>query len=95
MLAATESIVATASGAAGLSDPIYALVADRPTLAELQRRYVEFILNEVGGHRRHAAEKLGLNNRTIYRLLERYNLSSVDDENEVATLDDNDSGAEG
>lgn len=71
-------------------DDVRALVADRPTLAELQRRYVEFILHEVGGHRRRAAEKLGLNKRTIYRLLERYQLSAVDDEDEAATTDDHD-----
>ncbi len=71
-------------------DDVRALVADHPTLAELQRRYVEFILNEVGGHRRRAAEKLGVNLRTIYRLLERYQLSAVDDEDEAATANDHD-----
>lgn len=69
-------------------DDVRALVADHPTLAELQRRYVAFILNEVGGHRRRAADKLGVNLRTIYRLLERYQLSAVDDEDEATTTDE-------
>ena len=34
----------------------------------------------VGGNRRRAAEKLGLDRRTIQRLIARYNLSAAPDE---------------
>ena len=53
------------------------LVGDRPTMDELQRRYLSLILNEVGGNRRRAATVLGLDRRTIQRLIARYNLAEV------------------
>ena len=40
------------------------------TLAELERRYVQFILSETGGNKSRAAELLGIDRRTIYRYLE-------------------------
>ena len=46
------------------------LIEDRPTLAELERRYVQFILSETGGNKSRAAELLGIDRRTIYRYLE-------------------------
>jgi DNA-binding NtrC family response regulator len=54
-------------------------IADRPTMDELQRRYLQFVLDEVQGNRRRAAETLGLNRRTIQRLLARYKLAPVAD----------------
>jgi DNA-binding NtrC family response regulator len=53
------------------------LAADRPTIEELQRRYLQLILTEVGGNRRRAASVLGLNRRTIQRLIARYDLFSL------------------
>jgi DNA-binding NtrC family response regulator len=47
------------------------LVDDRPTLAELERRYIELILRETGGNKKRAAEVLGIDRRTLYRTLER------------------------
>jgi DNA-binding NtrC family response regulator len=47
------------------------LVDDRPTLAELERRYIELILKETGGNKKRAAEILGIDRRTLYRTLER------------------------
>jgi transcriptional regulator with PAS, ATPase and Fis domain len=44
---------------------------DRPTLAELERRYIELILRETGGNKKRAAEILGIDRRTLYRTLER------------------------
>jgi len=46
-------------------------VEDRPTLAELERRYIELILRETGGNKKRAAEILGIDRRTLYRTLER------------------------
>ena len=61
--AATGGVAATAAGGG--------LVEDRPTLAELERRYIELILRETGGNKKRAAEILGIDRRTLYRTLER------------------------
>jgi DNA-binding NtrC family response regulator len=61
-----------------------ALAADRPTMEELQRRYLRQILTEVGGNRRRAASVLGLNRRTIQRLIARYNLFTLAEKEETA-----------
>ena len=47
------------------------LIADRPTLAELERRYIQLVLGERGNNKKKAAEKLGIDRRTLYRALER------------------------
>jgi DNA-binding NtrC family response regulator len=52
------------------------IVADRPTMEELQRRYLQLVLNEVDRNRRRAASILGLNRRTIQRLIARYDLGT-------------------
>jgi len=43
----------------------------RMTLEELKRWYVERVLAETGGNKARAAEILGIDRRTLYRLLER------------------------
>ena len=55
------------------------LIGDRPTMDELQRRYLSLTLSEVDGNRRRAASQLGLNRRTIQRLIARYGLLAPDD----------------
>ena len=47
------------------------LYDDRPTLAELERRYIDLILQETGGNKKRAAEILGIDRRTLYRSLGR------------------------
>jgi DNA-binding NtrC family response regulator len=42
---------------------------DRPTLAELERRYAAQVLSETGGNKTRAAEILGIDRKTLYRLL--------------------------
>jgi two-component system response regulator HydG len=42
------------------------------SLAEVERRYIERVLQAVGGNKRHAARILGLDRATLYRKLERY-----------------------
>jgi DNA-binding NtrC family response regulator len=59
------------------NDPSSSLAADRPTMEELERRYLKLVLTEVGGNRRHAARILGVNRRTIQRLIARYDLLSL------------------
>ena len=46
---------------------------DRPfdLLAELERRYIALVLSESGGNKKKAAERLGIDRRTLYRALER------------------------
>jgi two-component system, NtrC family, response regulator AtoC len=47
------------------------IIEDRPNLAELERRYIALVLAECGGNKKRAAEKLGIDRRTLYRALER------------------------
>jgi transcriptional regulator with GAF, ATPase, and Fis domain len=47
------------------------IIDDRPTLAELERRYIAVVLSECAGNKKKAAERLGIDRRTLYRALER------------------------
>ena len=67
----------TESGESGES--LRDLAADRPTMDELQRRYLQLVLAESGGNRRRAAEVLDLNRRTIQRLIAKYRLAELTD----------------
>jgi DNA-binding NtrC family response regulator len=60
-----------------VKDPSSSLAADRPTMEELERRYLKLILTEVNGNRRRAASVLGVNRRTIQRLIARYDLLAL------------------
>jgi DNA-binding NtrC family response regulator len=44
-------------------------VSDRPTLEELERRYAAQVLQETGGNKTRAAEVLGIDRKTLYRIL--------------------------
>ena len=46
-----------------------------PTLDELERRYLLHVLDAVNGNRTRAAEALGIDRRTLYRMAERFGLS--------------------
>jgi transcriptional regulator with GAF, ATPase, and Fis domain len=53
-------------------------------MEELQRRYLQLILEETGWNRRKAAAVLDLDRRTIQRLIARYQLhGAADPEGEV------------
>jgi transcriptional regulator with GAF, ATPase, and Fis domain len=52
------------------------LIADRPAMDELQRRYLLLTLQENGWNQRRAAAVLHLDRRTIQRLIARYQLNS-------------------
>jgi DNA-binding NtrC family response regulator len=59
------------------------LFDDRPTLSELEKRYIALILAECGGNKKRAAERLGIDRRTLYRALERAGVAAGgDDEGE-------------
>jgi DNA-binding NtrC family response regulator len=49
-----------------------------PTLDELERRYLLHVLEAVGGNRTRAAEALGIDRRTLYRMAERFGLVMPD-----------------
>ncbi|MDX2023016.1 MAG: sigma-54 dependent transcriptional regulator [Deltaproteobacteria bacterium] len=57
----------------GLSVPTKTggIMDDRPPLEELERRYVSLIVDENGGNKKRAAELLGIDRRTLYRILAR------------------------
>lgn len=69
------------------------LIADRPTIDELQRRYLQLVLEENQGRKTRAAEILGLDRRTVQRLAARYHLSTLPDP-ESETPEDPDAGSE-
>jgi DNA-binding NtrC family response regulator len=49
-----------------------ALYDDLVSLDELERRYLIYVLEKVGGNRTRAAEILGIDRRTLYRMAERF-----------------------
>jgi DNA-binding NtrC family response regulator len=69
-------------GGAGAASSTGGIVDDRPTLAELERRYIELILRETGGNKKRAAEILGIDRRTLYRTLEREGRAAEADEDD-------------
>jgi DNA-binding NtrC family response regulator len=74
------SEIADAGNMPGSRDSVeQRLIADRPGMDELQRRYLHFILDETGWNRRQAAAVLHLDRRTIQRLIARYKLQGVAD----------------
>src|SRR5262249_35387861 len=57
------------------------IIADWPTMEELQRRYLQLMLARSGGNRSRAASALGLDRRTVQRMLAKYQIPSSDDDN--------------
>jgi DNA-binding NtrC family response regulator len=60
--------------AAAARSPLAALYDDLPLLEELERRYLLHVLKVVGGNRTRAAEVMGIDRRTLYRMAERFGL---------------------
>jgi DNA-binding NtrC family response regulator len=50
------------------------LFDDLPTLEEIERRYLAHVLEQVGGNRTRAAEVMGIDRRTLYRMAERFGI---------------------
>jgi DNA-binding NtrC family response regulator len=48
--------------------------ANLTTLDELERRYLRHVLDAVNGNRTRAAEILGIDRRTLYRMAERFGI---------------------
>jgi DNA-binding NtrC family response regulator len=55
------------------------LFQDLPALDELERRYLIHVLDAVGGNRSRAAEVLGIDRRTLYRMAERFGIVLKDE----------------
>ena len=57
----------------------------------LQSRYFQYVLHKVEGNRHRMAEALGLNRRTIQRLIARYGLNAMSEaEGDAQAEDEND-----
>jgi DNA-binding NtrC family response regulator len=54
--------------------PAAQLFADLPSLEELERRYLLYVLDAVAGNRTKAAEVLQIDRRTLYRMAERFKI---------------------
>jgi two-component system response regulator HydG len=54
------------------SDFLAAAAARKMTLAQLEREYIEKILADEDGNKTRAAQRLGLDRKTLYRKLEEY-----------------------
>jgi transcriptional regulator with PAS, ATPase and Fis domain len=57
------------------SIPVIRLTPDM-TMEDVEREAIRFALEEVGGNRRKAAERLGIGERTLYRKLRQYELDT-------------------
>jgi DNA-binding NtrC family response regulator len=55
------------------------LFEDLPTLEEVERRYIEHVLQKVRHNRTRAADLLGIDRRTLYRMADRYGILLGDD----------------
>jgi DNA-binding NtrC family response regulator len=55
------------------------LFEDLPRLEDVERRYLEHVLRAVGRNRTRAAEVLGIDRRTLYRMSERYGIKLGDE----------------
>jgi transcriptional regulator with GAF, ATPase, and Fis domain len=87
-------IAAVRSKTAGGASPEHRLIADRPSMEELQRRYLQLVLEETGWNRRRAAAVLDLDRRTIQRLIARYQLQGAADPEGEGALEAEDESAE-
>ena len=59
---------------AAAQSSLTALYGDLPSLAELERRYLIYVLDSLSGNRSRAAEVMGIDRRTLYRMAERYGI---------------------
>ena len=76
----TEDLPAKMQGvevraAALRSSPLAVLYSDLVSLNELERRYLIHVLEATGGNRTRAAEILGIDRRTLYRMAERFHIN--------------------
>lgn len=56
------------------ADDLAALFAGLPSLDEIERRYLMYVLEATGGNRSRTAEIIGVSRRTIYRMAARFGI---------------------
>ena len=56
------------------------LFVDLPSLEAIEKRYLKHVLAEMGGNRSRAAEVLGIDRRTLYRMAERFGIDLSGDD---------------
>ncbi len=55
------------------SDPDLSLSFDaQPTLRDIEKKYLGMLLERYSGHRSQIAEILGISERSVYRMVEKY-----------------------
>jgi two-component system response regulator HydG len=54
------------------ADFLGAAVARRMSMAELEQEFIERVLEDEGGNKTRAAQRLGLDRKTLYRKLDEY-----------------------
>jgi DNA-binding NtrC family response regulator len=72
---ATDLPPAFQGAAPGVADRLF---VDLPPLDEVERRYLVHVLDAVGGNRTRAAEVLGIDRRTLYRMAARFRIDLKD-----------------
>ena len=55
-----------------------------PTIEDIERRYMKFVLEKTGGKKEKAAQILGINRRTLYRKEREYGFIAADASDDVA-----------
>lgn len=75
-------VLSTEVRGAARRSPLAALFDDLPTLDELERRYLLYVLEAVGGSRTRAASVMSIDRRTLYRMMERFSIRPVDADQE-------------
>ncbi len=68
------------------------VIESYPTIEDLEKRYIQFILNKTGGRKEKAAQMLGINRRTLYRKEREYGFvedNRSDSEKEKDTQEEN------
>ena len=66
-------------------DFLAAAVARHMTVADLEREYIERVLEDEGGNKTRAAQRLGLDRKTLYRKLDEYARGATRPEDEVTS----------
>jgi DNA-binding NtrC family response regulator len=56
------------------ADDLSELFSGLPSLDELERRYILHVLEATGNNRKRAAEILGINRKTLYRMAARFEI---------------------
>lgn len=59
---------------AGVEGMVMGASGARPTLEQMEKRYLQQVLQETGGNKVQAAKVLGIDRRTLYRMAERFGL---------------------